>query len=120
MHWAIVDKYKLSGIRMSGVLIANYHLEEDSTQVHAGTFEGLLTTIWYTVRNGKLQYDELEFGSDTFRNNQFVVTWASHKSEAVLTCNWGDHRIPFGGGLDIGAGYFSPDGVHLDYGWQTY
>jgi hypothetical protein len=119
MHWGVDDKYKKTGIRMQGVLIAEYHFLEDDTQPHSGIFDGVLSTYWYVDKNGKINYDDLEKDSDSYGNNQFVGIWRGHRSEPVKICNWGDYRIPLSGDLDIGAGEFSPADRYLKYGWQS-
>ncbi|MEA4937246.1 MAG: hypothetical protein VB102_11490 [Paludibacter sp.] len=120
MHWGVDDVYKNKGIKQQGLLIAEYHFEEDINQTHSGTFEGTLYTSWFIDKLGKLKYDRIEKSSDNYRNNQFIGTWTEYKTEKKKVCNWADYRVPNGGDLDIGAGEFSPDDKYLKFGWQTY
>lgn len=116
----IEEDSKKNVIKKQGVLLAKYYLSEDTTQLHAGVFEGALTSLWWIDKSGLIRYDDIEIVADSYRNNQFVGTWMSYKNEIKKTCNWGDYRVPFSGDLDIGAGLFSPDDQYLKYGWQTY
>lgn len=120
MHWGMDDEYKEKGIKKQGIIIAAYKLQEDPKEADNGTFEGLLLTSWYIDRNDELKYDDIEYESDSYSNNQFVGIWRSNDDSIKLTCNWGDHRIPLSGDLDGGAGEFSPIDKFLQYGWQTY
>ena len=120
MHWGVDDEYKNKGIKKQGIIIAEYHFEEDSTRRYSGIFDGLLSTFWYIDKNGKINYDNIEMTSDSYNNNQFVGTWKGYKNNISKVCNWGDYRIPFSGDLDIGAGEFSPADKYLKYGWQSY
>ena len=67
----------------------------------------------------KLHYDDLNYASDSFTNNQFVGSWKSYSSNLAKLCNWGDYRIPNSGNFDIGAGDFSPNTKDVSLGWQT-
>ncbi|MDD4967807.1 MAG: hypothetical protein PHT07_00070 [Paludibacter sp.] len=120
MHWGVDDEYKNKGIKKQGLLIAKYHLEEDSTQIHSGVFEGILFTSWYVDKSGQLQYDKIENNSDNFRNNQFIGTWKDYMTKKKKVCNWGDFRVHNCGDFDMGAGEFSPADKYLKFGWQTY
>jgi len=119
-HWGVDDEYRNKGIKKQGLLIADYHFEEDSTQTHSGIFEGIIYTSWYIDRSGNLNYDDIEKYSDIYMNDEFIGIWKEYKTEKKLVCNWADYRIPNCGDLDIGAGEFSPDEKYLKYGWQTY
>ncbi len=120
MHWGVDDEYKNKGIKKQGIIIAQYHFEEDSTRRQSGIFDGLLSTIWYIDKCGRIKYDDIEMSSDSYNNNQFVGTWKEYKSNISKVCNWGDFRIPLSGDLDIGAGEFSPADKYLKYGWQSF
>ena len=120
MHWGLDDDYKNKGIKRQGIVTGEYRLTEDRACIFRGTFEGRLLTRWYIDSAGKLMYDDIQKHSDTYANNQFVGTWKSHRRDIVKTSNWGDHRIPLSGDLDIGVGEFSPDNKYLFFGWQTY
>ena len=118
MHWGVDDEFKNKGIKKQGILIAEYHFTEDSTQTHSGTFDGIISTSWYIDKSGQLKYDDIEKNSDSYCNNQFVGTWKGYKMTTKRMCNWGDYRIPFSGDLDIGEGEFSPADKYLQNGWQ--
>lgn len=120
MHWGVDDEYKDKKIKKQGVLIAKYKLEEDSLQTHSGIFEGKLFSSWYIDKNGKLEYDSIEYNSDNYRNNQFIGTWTEYKTQKKKDCNWADYRVPNSGDLDVGAGGFSPNYKYFKFGWQTY
>ena len=120
MHLGVDDEYKDKGIKKEGALTAEYHFYEDSAQLHAGIFNGMVTSYWYIDKNNKLKYDDIESFSDDYRNNQFVGTWTSYKSHEIKVCNWGDYRLPgVPNDFDCGAGEFSPCEKYLKYGWQN-
>jgi hypothetical protein len=120
MHWGVDDEYKNRGIKRQGILIAKYHLKEDSSKTHSGEFEGVLFTSWDLDKFGKLQYDKIEYSSDNYRNNQFIGTWTEYKTKKKKVSNWADYRVPNCGDLDMGAGEFSPADKYLKFGWQAY
>ena len=119
-HWGVDNEYKNKGIKKQGLLIAKYHLGEDSTQTHSGVFDGILYTSWFIDKTGKLQYDKIESNSDNYRNNQYIGTWTDYTTKKKKVCNWADFRVPNCGDLDMGAGEFSPADKYLKFGWQTY
>lgn len=120
MRWGIDDEYKNKGIKKQGIIIAKYNFQEDKTQNHVGVFEGVLSANWYMDKDWEIQYDDIEFESDGYSNNQFVGTWKGYESKTVKNANWGDYRIPLSGDLDGGAGEFSPIDKYLKFGWQNY
>jgi hypothetical protein len=119
-HWGVDNEYKNKGIKKQGLLIATYHLDEESTQTHSGVFDGILYTSWFVDKSGKIQYDKIENNSDNYRNNQFIGTWIDYSTKKKKVCNWADFRVPNCGDLDMGAGEFSPADKYLKFGWQTY
>ena len=72
MHWGVDNEYYNRGIKKEGILIAQYHFVEDSTQKDSGIFDGLLCTAWFIDKNRNLKYDNIENFSDSYINNQFV------------------------------------------------
>lgn len=115
-----LPKVAAAGIAVTGTAVARYDFFEDSTQTKAGVFRGVLATYWYTDQKLRLHYDDLEGYSDSFTNNQFVGTWTSYARNQPLRCNWGDFRAPNSGGLDMGAGEFSPADKYYSSGWQYF
>ncbi|MBN2174264.1 MAG: hypothetical protein JW731_09040 [Bacteroidales bacterium] len=118
MHFGVDDKYKNSGFKSQGLVIGKYEFREDPGQYHSGIFSGIVTLYWYTDKYGILHYDDLEFQSDRFKNNQYVGTWSDYGHEITKPCNWGEYRIPFSGDLDIGSGFFSPNPKYFNMGWE--
>lgn len=120
MHWGSDDEYKHKGIKKQGIIIAQYHFSEDSTQANTGTFEGVLSTSWYIDKKDNLKYDDIQYYSDGFSNNQFVGTWKGYKNNLKKVCNWGDYRVPQSGDFDDGSGGMVPTDKYIKYGWQSY
>jgi hypothetical protein len=119
LHYGVDEEYKNKGIEKQGILSGIYRFAENSSQTHAGIFEGRLSTLWYLNKEGQIVYDAIEQASDNYRNNQFAGTWKGYHSTVTKICNWGDFRVPLAGGLDMGAGFFSPADGYLQYGWQN-
>lgn len=120
MHWGCDDAYKHKGIKKQGIVFAQYHFYEDSTQAHSGSFEGVLSTYWYIDKKDNLKYDDIETFSDSYFNNQFVGTWKEYKSHLKKVCNWGDYRIPQSGDFDDGSDGLYPIDKYVQYGWQSF
>ncbi|HMO81494.1 MAG TPA: hypothetical protein PKD24_11960 [Pyrinomonadaceae bacterium] len=112
------DRMKDIGHKAQGVLFASYKFAEDRKQPNSGVFEGSMVFSWYLDIDGVMQYDDIEFHSDSFRNNQYLGTWTQYGSSIRKVANWGEYRIPFSGDLDIGAGEFSPNPKYLEKGWR--
>ncbi len=104
----------------TGLIKGSYKLFENKTIANAGEFTGLFITYWYKDSKGSICYDDLLEVTDDFNNNQFVGLWNSYSARLAERCNWGDHRIPASGKLDVGAGEFCPDGAYETYGWKNY
>ena len=119
-HYGVDDEHKDDGIKAEGLLIADYEFMEDSNDSHSGIFSGVMTNYWYLDRHDVLKYDNIEWFSDRYRNNQFIGKWTQYKSKISKICNWGERRIPFSGDLDIGAGEFSPNPKYNNSGWADY
>ena len=120
MHWGIDNKYKDSGLKAQGIIIGIYSLFQKRINGSSGFFEGTFSALWYIDSNDELQYDAIENYADSFSNNQFIGTWKSYDGKKVKKCNWGDHRIPEDGDLDIGVGEFFPNKKYAKFGWQSY
>ena len=120
MHYGLDDEYEDKGLVSQGLMAGSYQFMEDPEQYHSGIFQGIMTLYWYVDRFGILHYDDIEWYSDSYRNNQYVGTWTGYDSDIIKVCNWGEHRIPFSGDLDIGAGGFSPNPKYFDKGWEGY
>ena len=118
MHFGLENKYENRGLKSQGVLIGNYDFKENPGQNHSGIFKGIMTLNWFLDNLGILHYDNIELFSDNYKNNQYVGTWSEYNVKAYKVCNWGEHRIPFSGDLDIGAAEFSPNSKYYDKGWD--
>jgi len=121
MHYGVDDELITTGIQHEGLLIGHYKFQEQQSQSHSGIFEGIVTAYWYIDKAGKLRYDDIEAAySDNYTNNQYVGTWTEHHTEKQEIANWGEHRIPFSGGLDIGAAEFGLNPKYKEQGWEKY
>jgi hypothetical protein len=118
MHYGVDLIHKDDGMKSQGVLIGEYEFKENPNQKYTGTFQGVMTMYWFVDRYGIIHYDEIQWHSDNYVNNQYVGTWKSYSSGTEKTCNWGEHRIPFSGDLDIGAVFFSVNPKYKDKGWD--
>lgn len=116
-HLGVDRIYADSGIVSQGFVIAEYELNESKSQKYSGTFKGTMTIWFYIDKTGKLQYDNIDNHSDSYRNNQYAGTWSQYGSEKTKACNWGERRIPLCGDLDIGAGEFSVNPKYKQNGW---
>jgi hypothetical protein len=120
MHFGVDDYYKNHGIKVQGVLIADYIFYEHPKQTHAGCFKGEINSAWYIDNDYNLIYDDIESVSDNWSNNQFFGIWTSYSDHKSEKCNWGHARIPESGDLDIGVAEFYPDEQYWDKGWEIY
>ncbi|MDR2080525.1 MAG: hypothetical protein LBP54_01355 [Campylobacteraceae bacterium] len=114
-----IDDEMAGKIADQGVIFAKIVLRENSKQKGSGVFTGDLMTNWYIDMNGSLRYDDIEYYSDSFANNQFLGVWTSYKTGAQKRTAWGQYRIPMSKGLDVGAGMFIVDEKYWDNGWIT-
>lgn len=105
---------------MQGFAACDVVLYEDQKQPSTGFFTGKLTSNFIIDNYGQFRYDALMFVADGFRNNQFVGTWTSYKTNTIKKANWGDYRIPESGDLDMGAGEFGVNEKYVKNGWLTY
>ncbi|MCK9452376.1 MAG: hypothetical protein M0Q90_11850 [Bacteroidales bacterium] len=120
MHFGLDNKYENAGFKSQGILIGKYKFEENSSQSHSGIFEGIVTLNWFVDKFEIIHYDDIEWFSDRYRNNQYVGTWKEYKNDKEKICNWGAYRIPFSGDLDIGAGEFHPNPKYVNQGWEDF
>jgi hypothetical protein len=117
MHYGMDDELKNSGIKAEGVLVGEYILAENSKEKHSGQFSGTMTLDWYIDKNGKLLYDNIEFYSDSYSNNQYTGQWIAYDSKVKKVANWGEYRIPNSGDLDMGADEFFANPKYKKQGW---
>lgn len=109
----------VEGHKAQGTLFGVYEFKENPKQKHAGVFTGKMGLNWYVDKNGKMHYDDIESSySDNFVNNQYEGQWTSYDKKLVKTANWGEHRIPNSGDLDIGAGEFGVNPKYKASGWE--
>ena len=120
MRWGADDEYKNRSIKAQGVLIGEYKLYQDRNLKNSGSFEGVLSALWYLTDEGEVKFDNIEFDADPYKNNQFIGTWTKYDGTKKLRSNWGDYRIPDSGDLDVGVGEFSPNSKYLKNGWMSY
>lgn len=113
-----LDSSLFGKCKSQGILFGKYLFKENPAQKHTGTFEGLVTITWYIDNYNILHYDNIEYYSDSYKNNQYVGTWTEYGSKNHRICNWGVYRIPFSSDLDIGVGEFSPNSKYLNNGWK--
>jgi len=104
--------------KFQGILFGKYLFKENPAQKDVGIFEGLVTISWYIDNFNLLHYDNIEWYSDSYKNNQYIGTWTEYGTKNHKICNWGVYRIPFSGDLDIGVGEFSPNPKYLNSGWE--
>ncbi len=118
LHFGADQIYRDSGIISQGLIIGNYHFEENKNQSHPGEFKGVMSLQWYLNKNGDIIYDRISLmSSDEYRNNQYVGTWKDYETKEEKTCNWGEYRIPFSGDLDYGSAQFAPREKYYNKGW---
>lgn len=116
-----VDNELKDKVKLTGLIIANYHFFENKNQKHSGELYGKLYSKFYFDKNNVLKYDDINAHSDGYFNNAFIGNWTMYNSKISKIANWGDYRVPLSvKGFDIGAGEFSPSDKYLKKGWQTY
>jgi len=121
LHYGVDDQYKDTGIKSQGLLVADYHFDENMEQNHSGTFSGKLYSKWYLDKSDKILYDDLQSQSDGYMNNAFVGNWTSSETKKSRICNWADFRVPeCKADFDIGAGEFFPSEKYHSQGWGNY
>ncbi|TSD66159.1 hypothetical protein FFF34_001795 [Inquilinus sp. KBS0705] len=119
MYYGVDDEYKNKGIKGIYVIVGDYVLRENNIQEHTGIFKGSFKSGFYLNKKHKVCYDDLHSYADGYSNNEFVGQWICYNHKIVKKCNWGDYRIPYSTGFDIGAGEFSPSDKYLKNGWQS-
>jgi len=95
-------------------------MNNEDHQKYTGVFKGKLTTLFYIDQSNIIHYDDLNNYSDRYINNAFVGTWASYDGKTIKKVHWGNWRIPYPCGLDVGAGEFHPAVKYLDRGWEFF
>ena len=75
LHFGVDDEYADKGIKSQGTLIADYEFKENSEQRHSGIFKGKLHSKWFLNSENKIEYDNIEFISDGYLNNAFVISF---------------------------------------------
>lgn len=103
-----------------GILLGDYELYEDSTQLNSGVFKGKFIIAFYIDNSDKINYNTFNCYSDSYMNNQFKGIWKSYSGTDEKTANWGNFRIPESENLDNGASEFIPSKNYIDMGWRTY
>ncbi|NQX85129.1 MAG: hypothetical protein HRT67_04390 [Flavobacteriaceae bacterium] len=111
------DKYRTL---RAGFAKGKYKFYEDPNQKGTGMLKGTFQTDFYINQENRIKYDDLLFDADDFRNNQFFGMWTTYNTKNSKECNWGDYRIPYGGGLDVGPSYFIPNEKYKEFGWENY
>ena len=119
-HSTGLDDDMVGKIKSQGIIIADYYFREDKKLSATGVFEGKVLLRWYVNNKGVFSYDTINNFSDDYNNNQFIGTWTSYKTGVKKVANWGAHRIPCSGDLDIGAAEFMPNEKYYKYGWEDY
>ncbi|MFY0608416.1 MAG: hypothetical protein JXR10_16980 [Cyclobacteriaceae bacterium] len=120
MYFGVDNMFENEGIKAQGIAIGKYHFSENPKQQHVGTFEGIMTLWWYLDKDNNIKYYDFNSHSDRYKNNQYIGTWTEYGESDTKTCNWGEHRIPFSGDLDWGAGEFSINPKYYDKGWEEF
>jgi len=103
-----------------GVLTAEYQLSEDAKQNGSGLYRGIVATFWRYDSRGNVLLDDRDWGADAYQNNTFVGTWTSHRTGVRKRCLWGDDRLPYVSGFDIGDGEIVVAPRYRRNGWETY
>lgn len=116
-----IDDFFKDSIKVQGILIADYHFKENQNQNHSGFFKGELYSKWYLDTKGRLEYDDITSGADSYMNNSYVGVWKSYRTQKQKQCNWGDYRVPMANDdFDIGAAELSPAKKYHKNGWKNY
>lgn len=115
-----VDDFFKGKVKDQGIILFKYQFKEDEKLPFSGIFRGKGFIRWYINKAGDFLYDDIENDSDTYFNNAFIGTWTNYKTGKSQECNWGQHRIPCSGDLDIGAAEFMPNEKYRKYGWEDY
>lgn len=101
-------------------LSGDFVLFEEQACLHSGIFRGNFITSVYLDPDGVIYYDDLKKDSKNFTNNEFFGEWEGYYPYEIKKANWGDHRIPFSTGLDMGPEKFKPSFRYLEKGWKEY
>ena len=102
-------------------LFGSYILFEDSLQNHSGFFKGIMECSVYIDHKGKkMLLDESSDVADGYRNRTFVGVWIDYKTKKTKKCIWGDYRLPFNFGFDIGDGEMYISDKYRMNGWKDF
>lgn len=120
MYYGVDSIYSNAGFKAQGIAIGTYKLSENPKQNHVGIFEGIMTLWWYLDKDGEIRYYDLNSHSGWFKNSQYIGTWSEYGKSYSKVCNWGEHRIPFSGDLDIGEDEFTVNPKYHEKGWGDF
>lgn len=102
-----------------GLLIVKYKLFEESSQNHAGIFEGYMACGFYfskkNIQKVKRFYLEPAEG-----DQQCVGIWKSYDGKITKRCNWGLNYIQEHGDLRAGDCCFYINANYRKNGWETF
>ena len=106
--------------RLRFVYMASYELEEPKGGRHRGVFQGHFFLVLAQELDGKLVMDTSDEDQAGYCNHQWVGIWTPYGGGETKPCNWGLHRIPRSGDLDVGQDHFMPNERYWKNGWQAY
>jgi len=118
LYFGVDNEYENEGIKSQGIAFGRYSFKENPDQKHVGLFEGNMALWWYVDEDGKIQIDEIREDLISYRNNQYCGIWTEYGKSESKPCNWGEHRIPFSGDLDIGTAEFKANPKYHNQGWD--
>lgn len=103
-----------------GILTAEYRLRENERQSGSGLYRGVVATLWRNDTKGEIILDDRDDGADAYQNNTFVGIWTSYHTGKDKRCLWGDDRLPYVQGFDVGDGEIVVAPRYRKNGWETY
>lgn len=105
----------------SGTLFARYNFNEDSTQRHVGTFQGVVECYYFLDQKTKKGFlDESSDVADGYHNRTYVGTWKGYQASISKKCIWGDYRLPFTFDFDCGDGIMIVCDQYVKNGWVSF
>lgn len=104
----------------TGFIQGDYLFYEDISCLHSGFLQGEFVTDVYYDESGTMYYNDLNEKEHFYSNNSFIGEWFHYHSDLTKNCNWGDRRIPYSEGLDVGLDVFKPAYKYLQAGWSEY
>lgn len=106
------------------VIVADYILEEDSTQNGSGVFKGVVGAYGYIPVDGDpnvIIVNDLNDVADGYENRTYVGQWSSYRTPSVVKrCVWGDYRLPYSFDFDCGDGELVPNPKYASPEWERY